>query len=151
MRARRGVVASVAAVAFAAVALAPVASATAAAPANVLVAAPESGPCADLGFVAVGRVLLAVTAPYAVLMIGKTDCDHCAEFTEELHAFLAEDRTHTDVRFGKMLIDKGGLVVKVVPGCTKDGRNAQLLADEIARLLKTQAAHVAEGTRAGGK
>ena len=37
-----------------------------------------------------------------------------------------------------ILIDKGGRVVKVVPGCTKDGKNAQLLSAEIARLLKTK-------------
>src|SRR5215831_5517984 len=36
-----------------------------------------------------------------------------------------------------ILIDKGGRVVKVVPGCTKDGKNAQLLSGEIARLLQT--------------
>jgi peroxiredoxin len=36
-----------------------------------------------------------------------------------------------------ILIDKGGRVVKVVPGCTKDGKNAQILSAEIAKLLKT--------------
>jgi hypothetical protein len=48
-------------------------------------------------------------APLTVLMLGKSDCQHCAEFTEELHAFLADDRAYTDVRFGKMLLDRGGL------------------------------------------
>lgn len=48
-------------------------------------------------------------APWAVLMLGKSDCEHCTEFTEELHAFLAADRTYGDVRFGKMLLDRGGL------------------------------------------
>jgi peroxiredoxin len=43
-----------------------------------------------------------------------------------------------------ILIDKGGRVVKVVPGCTKDGKNAQTLSGEIARLLKTSEAQVAE-------
>lgn len=42
-------------------------------------------------------------------MLGKSDCAHCIEFTEELHAFLAADRIYGDVRFGKMLLDRGGL------------------------------------------
>ena len=37
-----------------------------------------------------------------------------------------------------ILIDKGGRVVKVVPGCTKDGKNAQVLSAEIAKLLETK-------------
>jgi len=48
-------------------------------------------------------------APWAVLMLAKSDCEHCTEFTEELHALLAADRTYGDVRFGKMLLDRGGL------------------------------------------
>jgi hypothetical protein len=48
-------------------------------------------------------------APWAVLMLGKTDCDKCAAYTEELDAFLGTDSTYTDVRFGKMLLDRGGL------------------------------------------
>jgi hypothetical protein len=51
-----------------------------------------------------------VGAPRAVLMLGKSDCAACAAWTEELQAFLAADSEWTDVRFGKMLIDKGGLV-----------------------------------------
>lgn len=43
-----------------------------------------------------------------------------------------------------ILIDKGGKVVKVVPGCTPDGKNAQLLSAEVARLLKTDVAAVVE-------
>jgi peroxiredoxin len=43
-----------------------------------------------------------------------------------------------------ILIDKGGRVVKVVPGCTKDGKNAQALSAEIATLLKTDVAPIAE-------
>ena len=42
-------------------------------------------------------------------MLGKSDCDHCNEFTEELHTFLAADQTYADVRFGKILLDRGGL------------------------------------------
>jgi hypothetical protein len=48
-------------------------------------------------------------APWAVLMLGKTDCEFCAAFTEELQAFLATETALGDVRFGKMLLDRGGL------------------------------------------
>lgn len=41
-----------------------------------------------------------------------------------------------------ILIGKGGKVVKVLPGCTRDGKNAQKLSEEIARLLKTEPAQV---------
>ena len=37
-----------------------------------------------------------------------------------------------------ILIAKGGKVVKVIPGCTRDGKNAQVLSAEIAKLLKTK-------------
>jgi hypothetical protein len=50
-----------------------------------------------------------LAAPWAVLMLGKSDCEHCAEFTEELHAFLDADTVYGDVRFGKILLDRGGL------------------------------------------
>jgi peroxiredoxin len=43
-----------------------------------------------------------------------------------------------------ILIDKGGRVVRVVPGCTRDGRNAQVLSEEIATLLHTPAAQIVE-------
>jgi len=43
-----------------------------------------------------------------------------------------------------ILIEKGGKVIKVVSGCTKDGRNAQTLSAEIAKLLKTNEIQVAE-------
>ena len=43
-----------------------------------------------------------------------------------------------------ILLDKGGKVVKVVPGCTKDGKNAQTLSAEIAKLLKTDEAQIIE-------
>jgi peroxiredoxin len=36
-----------------------------------------------------------------------------------------------------ILIDRGGRVVKVVAGCKRDGKNAQVLSAEIARLLHT--------------
>jgi hypothetical protein len=51
-----------------------------------------------------------LAAPWAVLMLGKSDCEHCAEYTEELNGLLAADTTYADVRFGKILLDRGGLV-----------------------------------------
>jgi hypothetical protein len=50
-----------------------------------------------------------LASPWSVLMLGKSDCDHCNEFTEELHAFLVADHVYADVRFGKILLDRGGL------------------------------------------
>jgi peroxiredoxin len=46
-----------------------------------------------------------------------------------------------------ILIDKGGRVIKVVPGCTKDGKNAQVLSGEIAKLLKTTEAPITEAKK----
>lgn len=46
-----------------------------------------------------------------------------------------------------ILIDKGGRVVKVVPGCTKDGKNAQTLSAEIAKLLQTTEARITESKK----
>jgi peroxiredoxin len=43
-----------------------------------------------------------------------------------------------------ILIDKGGRVVRVIPGCTRDGRNAQVLSEEIATLLHTPPAQIVE-------
>ena len=51
-----------------------------------------------------------VAAPVAVLMIGKSDCEACNAWTEELRALLAADDRFGDVRFGKLLLDKPGLV-----------------------------------------
>ena len=48
-------------------------------------------------------------APWAVLMLGKSDCDHCHELTGELHSYLSGEVAPADVRFGKMLLDRGGL------------------------------------------
>jgi hypothetical protein len=50
-----------------------------------------------------------LAAPWSVLMLGKSDCEHCAEYTEELQAFLTADTAYPDVRFGKILLDRGGL------------------------------------------
>ena len=48
-------------------------------------------------------------APAAVLMLGKTDCEACAAWTQELEGFLADDTEWTHVRFGKIELDRGGL------------------------------------------
>ena len=50
-----------------------------------------------------------------------------------------------------ILIDKGGKVVKVIPGCTKDGKNAQSLSGEVAKLLKTDVAQITESPAKGTK
>jgi len=50
-----------------------------------------------------------LAAPVAVLMLGKTDCAACAAWTAELNDFLATDQEFGDVRFGKILLDQGGL------------------------------------------
>jgi peroxiredoxin len=50
-----------------------------------------------------------------------------------------------------ILIAKGGKVVKVVPGCTTNGKNAQLLSSEIAKLLGTTEAVVVESKPAPKK
>jgi peroxiredoxin len=47
-----------------------------------------------------------------------------------------------------ILIDKGGRVVKVLAGCTRDGKNAQALSGEVAKLLKTAIAPIVESTPA---
>jgi hypothetical protein len=51
-----------------------------------------------------------LAAPAAVLMLGKSDCEACARWTEELEGFLAGDSEWADVRFGKLLLDKAGLI-----------------------------------------
>ena len=43
-----------------------------------------------------------------------------------------------------ILIGKGGKVIKVLPGCTRDGKNAQVLSAEIAKLLKTKEVQIAQ-------
>jgi hypothetical protein len=51
-----------------------------------------------------------IAAPVAVLMIGKSDCGACSAWTAELEQFLANDEEWKHVRFGKMLVDKPGLI-----------------------------------------
>jgi len=49
-------------------------------------------------------------APVSVLMLGKSDCGACAAWTDELKGFLESDREFPHVRFGKMVLDHGGLI-----------------------------------------
>jgi hypothetical protein len=51
-----------------------------------------------------------LASPAAVLMLGKSDCAACAEWTAELERFLEADGRFGHVRFGKLLLDKPGLV-----------------------------------------
>lgn len=51
-----------------------------------------------------------VAAPAAVLMLGKSDCEACRAWTEELSAWLDADESFRHVRFGKLLLDTPGLV-----------------------------------------
>jgi len=50
-----------------------------------------------------------VNAPVAYVMLGKTDCPACNEWTAELESFLATDGEFGSVRFGKVLLDTPGL------------------------------------------
>jgi peroxiredoxin len=43
-----------------------------------------------------------------------------------------------------ILIDKGGKIVRVIPGCTRDGQNAQTLSEDIAAILKTPVVQITE-------
>lgn len=49
-------------------------------------------------------------SPKAVLLIGKSDCEACNAWTSELSDYLEGGDAPADVRFGKMLVDKPGLV-----------------------------------------
>ena len=51
-----------------------------------------------------------VKSPWAVLMLGKSDCPACGAWTDELTTFLETDQEWTHVRFGKVLLDRGGLI-----------------------------------------
>jgi len=51
-----------------------------------------------------------VASPLAVLMLGKSDCAACAQWTDELCQLLASDDRWRNVRFGKLLLDQPGLV-----------------------------------------
>ena len=51
-----------------------------------------------------------LAAPVAVLVLGKATCPACQAYASELEDFLADDVRWPHVRFGKMVLDEGGLV-----------------------------------------
>lgn len=51
-----------------------------------------------------------LAAPIAVLVVGKTTCEHCKTWAAELDEFLASDDEFGGVRFGKIDLDTPGLV-----------------------------------------
>jgi hypothetical protein len=71
-----------------------------------------------------------LAAPVAVLVLGKTTCPTCLAYGQELESFLAQDRQWERVRFGKMMLDEGGL------GEFK--RASPWLAEEVDTLPFTQ-------------
>lgn len=50
-----------------------------------------------------------LASPKAVLMLGKTDCAACAQWTTELNEYLGHDEEFSDVRFGKLILNQGRL------------------------------------------
>ena len=46
----------------------------------------------------------------AVLILAKTTCENCAQWSDELTAALADDEEFSTVRFGKVFLDKPGLI-----------------------------------------
>lgn len=46
---------------------------------------------------------------FSVLVVGKTTCNACSEWSEELQKYLDSSNDYSTVRFGKIYIDKGGL------------------------------------------
>lgn len=49
-------------------------------------------------------------APLAVLIVGKTTCEHCKTWASELDEFLATDEEFGDVVFTKIDLDVPGMV-----------------------------------------
>ena len=78
-----------------------------------------------------------LNADVAVLMLARTDCDACDDFTEELEGFLAEDSEWSEVAFGKMFIDQPGLASFKKESCwLKDVRNLPFTAIYVDGELK---------------
>ena len=50
-----------------------------------------------------------VGSPVAVLVLGKSDCPACAQWSSELEAHLGDASRWPEVRFGKVLLDTPGL------------------------------------------
>jgi hypothetical protein len=51
-----------------------------------------------------------LAAPAAVLILAKTTCEHCRQWGEELDRQLGDDQWWPGVRFGKVYLDRPGLV-----------------------------------------
>ncbi|MAJ61428.1 MAG: hypothetical protein CBC48_16645 [bacterium TMED88] len=51
-----------------------------------------------------------IAASAAVLILGKSDCAHCNEWSKELEEALQSSSFHPNVRFGKLLLDQPGLI-----------------------------------------
>ena len=71
-----------------------------------------------------------LSAPVAVLVLGKSDCAACQTWGEELDRFLAGGHEWSHVRFGKMLLDQ--------PGLSEFKRANPWLAEEVDTLPYTQ-------------
>lgn len=50
------------------------------------------------------------SSPAAVLIVGKSDCPSCQAWAQELEQAVADPSVWPGVRFGKVLLDKPGLV-----------------------------------------
>ena len=50
-----------------------------------------------------------VASPVAVLVLGRSDCAACAQWSSELEAHLGDPTRWPEVRFGKVLLDTPGL------------------------------------------
>jgi hypothetical protein len=50
-----------------------------------------------------------IAAPVAVLVIGKSTCEACQSWSDELEGALGADPDLADVRAGKILLDERGL------------------------------------------
>jgi hypothetical protein len=51
-----------------------------------------------------------LSAPRAVLVLGKSDCDACARWSDELTQWLTDPARWPDVRFGKLMLNTPGLI-----------------------------------------
>lgn len=51
-----------------------------------------------------------LAAEAAVLILAKTTCNNCKEWSTELEAAFAQEDTFPGVRFGKLFLDQRGLI-----------------------------------------
>ena len=50
-----------------------------------------------------------LSAPITVLILGKNDCQACADWTEELNTWFGSETVPENVRFGKIILDTPGM------------------------------------------